>query len=494
MDVKTAIKLYKMADLDSEPKKAHRRYREALKYYLNKNDITNKTDGESKANATKDDELLRKSDSRVSNNFHQLLVDQKASYVGSVKPKFDLGNDDLNKIIDTDLGDKFARTVQRLVIDSSNGGDAWLHVWLDETEGNKFKYTIVSPEDITPIYDNSIERKIIAIKREYISLDDETGKNYHFVEFWTAEEAAFFKFEESYLEMLPNDCIISFDKTALIDEEAANVLKHKFEGVPFIRFPNNLMHTNDLDKYKGLIDVYDKVYNGFVNDIEDVQQVILVLTNYGGADLREFMSDLRQSKAIKIDSDSGGDKSGVDKLTIDIPVEARNSLLEKTLDAIFLQGQGVNPTKLELGNNSGVALKMLYGLLELKASALESEYRVAFNQLIHYILQAHNKDKDDLEITQTWERASVQNWQEKADMVAKLSDVTSKQNIAKNNPLVEDWEKELKLLEEQGQDSYGTDPNVLAEEVSTGQAGAAGQGGDLREGVQPKAKADPKGN
>lgn len=467
MDVQKAIYLYKRADFDVKVRESHKKYRKALKYYLNENDITKPNGGESKADGKKDEreQLLRKSDSRVSNNYHQLLVDQKASYVGATVPVFDVKNEDLNKIINTELGDKFPRTVHRLIIDSSNAGDAWLHVWNDEEEGNKFKYAIVAPDELTPIYNNDIEKKIIAVRREYSQIDEESGEPYTFVEFWTKEEASFFKFKSTYDEMVVNNCIRTFDKTALIDGDNVNVLKHGFDGIPFIRFPNNQLHTSDLDKYKGLIDVYDKVYNGFVNDVEDVQEVILVLTNYGGADLNQFMEELNKYKAIKRDSYGDGDKSGVDTLTIDIPVEARNILLDKTLDSIFVQGQGVNPTKLEkLGNNSGVALKMLYGLLELKASALESEYRVGFNRLIHFILQSKGKDKDDLDIIQTWERSSIQNEQEKADMVAKLGDVTSKQNIAKNNPLVEDWKEELELQEEQ--DPYEEKAKLLAEKIS----------------------------
>lgn len=466
MDVQKAILLYKRADFDASVRKAHKKYRKALKYYLNENDITKPNDGKSKADGKKEDEkLLRKSDSRVSNNYHQLLVDQKASYVGATVPTFDVKDEALNALIKKELGDKFPRTLQRLIIDSSNAGDAWLHVWNDEEHGeSKFKYAIVTPDELTPIYNNDIEKKIIAVRREYAEIDEESGDPYTFVEFWTKEEAAFFKFESDFLQMVPNNCIRTFDKTSMIDVENVNVLKHGFDGIPYIRFPNNQLHTNDLDKYKGLIDVYDKVYNGFVNDVEDVQEVILVLTNYGGTDLNEFMDELNRYKAIKTESYGDSDKSGVSTLTIDIPVEARNILLEKTLDAIFLQGQGVNPTKLELGNNSGVALKMLYGLLELKSSALESEYRVGFNRLLHFILQAKGKDNKDLEIIQTWERSSIQNQQEKADIVSKLADVTSKQNIAKNNPLVDDWEEELDLQEEQ--DPYEEEAKLLAEKIS----------------------------
>ncbi|MGX7196741.1 phage portal protein [Enterococcus olivae] len=443
MELETAIKLFEKLELIRT--EIHKKYKVARRYYHNENDITLETKGESKVDNEKED-FLRKADSRVSNNFHQLLVDQKASYVGSVVPVFDTGSEELDKIITDDLGDRFARTLQRLVVDSSNAGTAWLHCWKDMDTGD-FKYSIVPPDQIVVIYNNDIEKKILAIRRTYSQIDPETGEPMIYEEYWTEKEATFFKRKGDFTTMEVHNCIPIIDKNLGQEVERVNVFNHGFDEIPFVRFPNNLMHTNDLDKYKGLIDVYDTVYNGFVNDIKDVQQVIVVLTNYGGTDLSEFMSDLREAKAIKMQDSGAGDRSGVSTLQIDIPVEARNSLLEQTRDAIFLQGQGVNPTKLELGNNSGVALKMLYGLLELKASALESEYRVAFNNLIHLILQAHGKDQRNLNITQTWERASVQNWQEKADMVAKLADVTSKETIAKNNPLAEDWQHELELIE-----------------------------------------------
>lgn len=51
-------------------------------------------------------------------------------------------------------------------------------------------------------------------------------------------------------------------------------------------FRNNNIGTNDLKNIKPLIDAYDKVFSGFLNDLEDVQEITMVLTNYGGADLK----------------------------------------------------------------------------------------------------------------------------------------------------------------------------------------------------------------
>ena len=71
--------------------------------------------------------------------------------------------------------------------------------------------------------------------------------------------------------------------------------------MPFIPFYNNAQHMGDLPLYKDLIDAYDTVVSGFANDMEDVQEVIFVIRNYGGEGKTEFLSDLKQSKAIKVE-------------------------------------------------------------------------------------------------------------------------------------------------------------------------------------------------
>ena len=58
---------------------------------------------------------------------------------------------------------------------------------------------------------------------------------------------------------------------------------------------------DDLRNIKPLIDVYDKVYSGFINDLDDIQELIFVLTGYGGTDLNGFLNDLKKYKVIKLD-------------------------------------------------------------------------------------------------------------------------------------------------------------------------------------------------
>lgn len=162
--------------------------------------------------------------------------------------------------------------------------------------------------------------------------------------------------------------------------EVGQELRHGLGAVPFIPFYNNADRRGDLPLYRDLIDAYDKVVSGFANDMEDVQEVIFVIKNYGGTDKTEFMSDLKKSKLIKVEGDGG-----VDTIRAEIPFEARNAFLERTRRQIFVSGMGVDPNPENFGNSSGVALKYLYSLLELKAVMLETQFRSGFAELVRAI-------------------------------------------------------------------------------------------------------------
>lgn len=212
------------------------------------------------------------------------------------------------------------------------------------------------------------------------------------------------------------------------DEGApTNVYRHDMGRVPFIAFANNNLFTNDLENVKHHIDVYDRVYSGFVNDLEDIQEVIFLLTNYDGTDLGQFLGDIKKYKTVKLQSAGIDDKSGLQTLTIDIPIEAREKMLDITRKAIFEQGQGVDPQPQDFGNASGVALKYLYSLLELKAGLMETEFRLGFGELVRAICR--HEDLAVGAITQTWTRTAITNDSELATICQQSVGVISTKSI-----------------------------------------------------------------
>lgn len=445
MDIKEIKKLIK------NHSGKHRKFIEtaeiADRYYRNKNDILK--------NKKKDDteNPLRNADNRISSNFHGLLANQKSSYLFTAPPLFDVGNTNANDIIAEILGDKYAKVCKDLCINASNCGIAWLHIW--KNEDNEFEYGVVDSKQIISIWSSELNRKILAVLRTYKNTDDK-GNVFDIYEYWTDKECLSFKKKSSD----STDEIIIYNSFSTIDCDTginteSNILKHEFGEVPFIPFFNNNLKTSDLDNIKPLIDVYDKVFSGFVDDLEDIQEIIFLLTNYGENNLDTFLKDLKKYKTVKLDSDGANDKSGLSILTIDIPVEAREKLINMTRKSIFEQGQGVDPDPQNFGNSSGVALKYLYSLLELKAGLMETEFKLGFGRLIRMICRY--KGIKIKSIIQTWTRTAISNDAELVEMTAKSEGVISKKSILKNHPFVENADLEeiqIKKEEQNSEDIY----------------------------------------
>ena len=153
--------------------------------------------------------------------------------------------------------------------------------------------------------------------------------------------------------------------------------------VPFILLYNNSKQTTDLEPIKRYIDAYDAVTSGFLNDIKDIQTAIWVLKGYEGTDLSEFMQNLIKFKAIKLDAD---EHAGAEPERLEIPVEARKVILELLDNKIYSIGQGIDLNKL-VKNTSGVALKILFTGLDMKANTLIRKLKKVFEELTWFICE-----------------------------------------------------------------------------------------------------------
>lgn len=417
----------------------------AEEYYRNENTaILHKED-----NKDKEGNPMRNANNRIPRNFHGLLVDQKAAYAFTAPPLFDLGNKTANETVSNILGDEFQLNCMELCINAANMSVGWVHYWADED--NKFQWAVVDSRQIQPVFDKSLKRKLVGLLRSYPEIDEETGDTYNIYEYWDETRCQSFKrkisgvdSEEPLLEYFN-----MFENPAT--GEPAAEYEHGYEDVPFIPFFNNNINTNDLKNIKPLIDVYDKVFSGFINDLDDIQELIFVLSGYGGEELNGFLEDLKKYKTIKVDEDGN-----VNTLSIEIPIEARNSILDAARKAIFEQGKGFDPRPETFGNQSGEALKFMYALLEMKVGFMEPQFRVGFAKLVRAICRHYNMQCD--KILQTWTRTGIKNDSEQAEICKNSLNIVSLKTILKNHPLVDDVDAELKQLDKEKQnqlDAYG---------------------------------------
>ena len=407
----------------------------AERYYRNETDILFRK----KSEQTEGGNLLRNADNRIPRNFQGLIVNQKAAYAFTIPPVFDIGNTASNKKVTELLGDEFTKNCMELCVNAANMCAGWVHYWVDETG---IEWAVVDSKQITPVFDKSLKKKLIGVLREYpVFLDD--GEEYKVYEYWTDKECQAFrkKAADTIQEGLAY-CHMFVDGDT---GEELDRYRHEFDEVPFIPFWNNNIHTDDLKNIKPLIDVYDKVFSGFINDLEDIQELIFVISGYGGTDLDGFLQDLKKYKVIQVDSSEGS--PGVSTINIEIPIEARNSVLEATRKAIFEQGQGFDPHPENFGNQSGEALKFMYSLLEMKTGLMETEFRLGFARLIRALCKYAGISCDV--ITQTWKRTRIKNETEQAQICRDSTGIISRKTILKNHPFVENVDEELKQLQKE---------------------------------------------
>ena len=397
-----------------------------VNYYSNKTDILNseKYFFDSEGNKHKD---TTRANNKITHSFYPLLVKQKVGYLLGKPINFASDNVDVNIYLKSILGAKWNSTAQELLKNASNKGDEWLYCYIDR-EGN-FNYIICPTEQIIPLYDNAFKTNLDGIIR-YYTVQDLKRNESTYIEFWTNEKVMYFKDGDFINE---------------VAHFTVNGKGYSFGALPFVQFKNNEEITTDLSLIKDLIDAYDKLVSGLANDIDEIQDAIYVLRGYQGTDLTEFNNNLRYFKAIKVD-----DEGGLDKIEIHIPIEAKNSHVKRLEDDIYRLGMGVDVSAEKLGNSSGVALKFIYSLLDLKADMAEAQFKKGIKHFLKLIskwygvINGAEFERDSVKVT--FNRSFIINTKEQIVNVSNSVGLVSAETLLSNHPFVTDVDFELERM------------------------------------------------
>lgn len=399
-------------------------------YYKNKTDILNaqRTYVDGEGNVQSDPS---KANNRIRHAFYPLLVKQKTGYLVGKPMNFMCEDDSLSDYLKRVLGEKWNSTVQTLCTAASNKGEEWLYCYIDH-EG-KFDYVVCPMEQIIPLYDSGFKTRLEGVIRHYDTTNLAGEVTSHW-ELWTLEKVMYFEGGE-YTGEAPHFTV--------------NGVGYSFGVLPFVQFKNNEDMTTDLSLVKDLIDNYDHVVSGLANDLDDIQDAILVLKGYQGTDPEEFNKNLRYFKLIKVD-----DMGGVSKLEINIPIAAKDSHLKRLEDDIYRMGMGVDVSAEKLGNSSGVALKFIYSLLDLKCDQMETQFRKGIKHLLGLIAMwrqvTEGVETDRESVKCVFNRSFIINTKEMITNVVNSNRLVSAKTMLANHPFVTDVEFELKQMEKEG--------------------------------------------
>lgn len=412
------------------------------KYYFKENDITKRNiykytnDGEKVVDR-------EATNNKLASGWHKLLVDQKVSYLVGTPVTIGYEDDtDIQPLLDL-LGDDFDDTIPELVKGASNKGIDWLHPFIDEN--GDFDYMIVPMQEFVPIYDNTKRKSLIGGIRFYkLDLDDIIK-----VEFWEPNQVTYYEIINGsiYLDVSidPNPAPHFY-----YGDQGYGWSKSDKIAIPFIPFKNNNECVSDLTYYKDFIDMYDRLMSDTANTLEDVQQFLYVIKGYEGTDVDQAVTNLKRFKGVSVDGESGG----VDIKQGDVPMESVNSYLDRLVEDIYAQGQGVNTNTDKFGNSpSGVALKFLFSLLDMKANVLERKFIQALKKFMWFVTEyasiTGQGEFDPGKVTFTFNKSMLMNELEQAQIAQNSMGVISQKTIVRNHPWVDDEQAEIERLEEE---------------------------------------------
>lgn len=422
---------------------------EGERYYRVDNDIKDRRITK-KVNGQRVEESWR-ANNKLAHATYKNQVDEKIAYLLSkpvtYKTSEDAGSTYADRIKDI-LGKHFQYQLTQLGYEASNKGIGWLQVYVD-AEGN-LKTMVIPAEQCIPYWKDKTHTELDTMIRVYDTTVWEytTEKTVTNVEVWTEDGVTFYRLEGQLL-------IYDYDRNM----DAGGPVSHYRNGdiwqswgmVPFIPFKNNQIEMPDIKFVKSLIDGYDQGRSEAANYVEEVKNLIFVLKGYGGADLNEFMRDINEDRAIKVDD---SEDAGVDTITPQMDITALREHYEQLKRDIVEAGQSVNKDLDKFGAApSGVALRFMYSGLDLKCNLMETEFKMGFEQLLYFVdlyLQLTGQgDFEKTEVELVFNRDMAVNESEQIQNCTSSRGTISDKTIIAHHPYVSDVEEEMKLLEEQ---------------------------------------------
>ena len=416
------------------------------KYYEVDNDIFKRRITK-KVKGTEIEETY-KANNKLAHSKYKNMVDEKVAYLLSRDYSLSCDNEEYVKKVKDVLGKHFQYQLSGLGYEASNKGIAWLQAYVD-LEGN-FKTMIIPSEQCIPIWRDNSHMELESMIRVYETViwEYEKKKTITNVEVWTTEGVSYYRLEGKLL-------IADYDKNNDNNGPVAHYKKgeewYSWGRVPFIAFKNNRIELPDIKFVKSLLDAYDLSRSEAANYVEEVKNLIFILKGYGGEDISEFMRVLNEDRAIPIDDPEDG---GVDTLTPQMDITALREHYEQLKRDLIEDGQSINKDLDKFGSApSGVALKFMYSGLDLKCNALETEFKMGFENLLYfiniYISESNLGTYKNVDLDILFNRDMEINESEVIDNCQKSKGTISDKTIIANHPWVKDVEAEEKALEEQ---------------------------------------------
>lgn len=435
----------------------------AWRYYRNENDILDSKRMVIGKDGNNNPVLMESkvlSNNKLCHNFMKKLTRQKIGYMLgkpftlSAQKAKDKKAEHFFELCADYFDEKFFKMLKNVGRDSIVKGIGWLLVYYDEQ--GQLQFMRCAPEEIIPLWADSDHTELDAVIRKYAVEQYLNGKKkvIKYVDYYTREGVYHYIYNDSgKLIENPEKPKISPNFKAKVKDAEGNAkeIDVRWAKIPFIPFKYDTDEQSLLARIKSLIDDYDKKTSGIANNIDDFPNSTIVVKNYDGESKEEFVHNKNQYRTIFVQGD--GDAR---QMETPLNIEEVDKHIQRLREDIYEFGQGVNTADKDIRDTSGVALRFLYGDLDMDCIDWGSEVEWSIKLLVWFIMQdliaSGQGDYTDIKYSVIFNTDMIINETETIQNCFTSKGVVSDKTIAANHPWVINEEKEIEDMRKEQED------------------------------------------
>ena len=384
---------------------------------------------------------------KLRTHFFRRFVTQQVQYVLSNGVTFQK-KDTKNK-----LGKKFDTQMQKAAKKAMVDGVAFVFWNLDHVEVFCFADTPTDP-GFAPLYDENNGALRAGVR--YWHVDEHTTRATLY------EENGYTEYIKKKGDISVLSVKRSYKKT-VISTKADGVsgeIDENYAAFPIIPLYANDLHESELEGHRESIDCYDYIKSGLANDIDDTSGFYWVLKNSGGMDdveIAKFRERMHTVKAACLDDDN----ATAEAKTLDVPIAAREKMLEILKADLYEDFQIVNVEALSASAKTATEIRAAYQPMDDKCGDFEYFLIDAIQSILSL---AGIEDEPSFK----WNR--IANQTEETNMVMTASPVLGDEWTLKKLPFLTPEEVE-EIMKEKGNNDMNRFGHTNPQEPTQGEDG-----------------------
>lgn len=160
-------------------------------------------------------------------------------------------------------------------------------------------------------------------------------------------------------------------RSVLANGQVEDEFGENYTSIPIVPLYANDLHESELVGIRECIDCYDYIKSGLANDIDDTSGFYWILKNTGGmddVDLAEFIKRMKTVRASVVDGDDG---ATAEAHTLEVPCEARKTMLELLRKDIYEDFQTLDVSTLSAAAKTTQEIRAAYQAQDNKCADFE---------------------------------------------------------------------------------------------------------------------------